>query len=288
MACRTKPAGACVELPASRRRMYGTLLDTKMAPSSMRNASTAESPASLSAFETPLGPPARPTKGLVSDGTQLARAQPVSNGVRSTSSAWQLTERRTQVCATVDRSRWTAQAEERGLVYCEDGHCVLVPTVCRNVSRIERLESQRTAAPAPSAAGADLAHIDPPIDISPGAGSAAGPGLRWVDLAAPSASPPAAQQAAAAGPAAPQPLLTQPDDPMSPYLPPAYSEPRVFVTLPAVVPAVPELPTWLLLAGGVGLNLQAADTARIEAHLAAGRGLLVRTEADQPLATVPA
>lgn len=41
-----------------------------------------------------------------------------------------------QRCATVDRSRWTAQAEERGLVYCEDGHCVLVPTVCRNVSRI--------------------------------------------------------------------------------------------------------------------------------------------------------
>ncbi len=41
-----------------------------------------------------------------------------------------------QRCATVDRSRWTAQAEERGLVYCEGGHCVLVPTVCRNVSRI--------------------------------------------------------------------------------------------------------------------------------------------------------
>jgi hypothetical protein len=43
------------------------------------------------------------------------------------------------VCRTVTRVKWTAQMQERGLVYCEDGQCILVPTVCRNVSRIRRL-----------------------------------------------------------------------------------------------------------------------------------------------------
>lgn len=43
-----------------------------------------------------------------------------------------------RVCHTVSRSAWTAHTQERGLVYCEGDHCVLVPTVCRNVSRITR------------------------------------------------------------------------------------------------------------------------------------------------------
>ena len=81
-----------------------------------------------------------------------------------------------QVCGTVTRERWTQQMRERGLVYCEDGECILVPTVCRNVSRIKRLRT----APTPQPAG------DEPIDISPSAGgwgappdhAATGPGLR--------------------------------------------------------------------------------------------------------------
>jgi len=44
------------------------------------------------------------------------------------------------VCRTVTRAKWVATTQERGLVYCEDGECILVPTVCRNVSRIRRLE----------------------------------------------------------------------------------------------------------------------------------------------------
>jgi hypothetical protein len=51
-----------------------------------------------------------------------------------------------RVCRQVSRAGWTAQMHERGLVYCEAGHCILVPTVCRNVSRIERLPSAVTAA----------------------------------------------------------------------------------------------------------------------------------------------
>ncbi len=51
------------------------------------------------------------------------------------------------VCRTVTRAKWTATTQERGLVYCEDGQCILVPTVCRNVSRITRKESPRAVAP---------------------------------------------------------------------------------------------------------------------------------------------
>jgi len=52
------------------------------------------------------------------------------------------------VCRTVTRSKWTATTQERGLVYCEDGQCILVPTVCRNVSRIRRLNKPAAIAPA--------------------------------------------------------------------------------------------------------------------------------------------
>ena len=55
------------------------------------------------------------------------------------------------VCRTVTRSKWTATTQERGLVYCEDGQCILVPTVCRNVSRIRRLDKPSAVAPAHAA-----------------------------------------------------------------------------------------------------------------------------------------
>ena len=59
-----------------------------------------------------------------------------------------------RVCRQVSRAGWTAQMHERGLVYCEAGHCILVPTVCRNVSRIERLPSAVAAAQDDTMAGA--------------------------------------------------------------------------------------------------------------------------------------
>ena len=58
-----------------------------------------------------------------------------------------------QVCGTVNRVQWQADAQERGLVYCEADHCILVPTVCRNVSRITR-ESPAVAGASAGAAGA--------------------------------------------------------------------------------------------------------------------------------------
>ena len=45
-----------------------------------------------------------------------------------------------RLCHAVSRARWSETAQERGLVYCDSGQCILVPTVCRNVSRITRAE----------------------------------------------------------------------------------------------------------------------------------------------------
>jgi len=82
------------------------------------------------------------------------------------------------VCKTVSRKQWATQAEERGLVYCEGQQCILVPTVCRNVSRIKRKQS----AVAPARAGDDAAssrelELDPQAQLEmdpPGAGPLAG------------------------------------------------------------------------------------------------------------------
>jgi hypothetical protein len=65
-----------------------------------------------------------------------------------------------KVCREVTRQRWTDKTHERGLVYCESEHCILVPTVCRNVSRIDRgpslVAGDRLLAP-PGAAPTDVA-----------------------------------------------------------------------------------------------------------------------------------
>ena len=41
-----------------------------------------------------------------------------------------------RVCKNVTRAGWNDTMRERGLVYCVKGECILVPTICRNVSRI--------------------------------------------------------------------------------------------------------------------------------------------------------
>jgi hypothetical protein len=43
------------------------------------------------------------------------------------------------VCATVTRSKWAENHQEPAAVYCVDKHCILVPKICGNVSRISRL-----------------------------------------------------------------------------------------------------------------------------------------------------
>jgi hypothetical protein len=60
-----------------------------------------------------------------------------------------------QVCQTVTREKWSDNTVERGLVYCESGHCLIVPTVCRNVSRVTRgaINAAEAEAPAGRAGG---------------------------------------------------------------------------------------------------------------------------------------
>ena len=41
-----------------------------------------------------------------------------------------------KLCKEVDRSSWSPKAVERGLVFCEQKHCVILPTVCGNLSRL--------------------------------------------------------------------------------------------------------------------------------------------------------
>lgn len=44
-----------------------------------------------------------------------------------------------RVCNTVSRSKWTPNAKELGLVYCDGEYCLIVPTICNNVSRVTRV-----------------------------------------------------------------------------------------------------------------------------------------------------
>lgn len=59
---------------------------------------------------------------------------------------------------------WAAHDEEIGLVYCEAEHCLIVPTVCRNVSRIppkQRAEQRMRSLAVPDADQA----VAPPLGV---------------------------------------------------------------------------------------------------------------------------
>lgn len=95
-----------------------------------------------------------------------------------------------RVCRQVTRSAWSEGMQERGLVYCESGHCILVPTVCRNVSRVDRVRPTQVAsesvggpavaadpdaAPPPPVAAAKPEPDDPASFLDGLAPTAAGP-----------------------------------------------------------------------------------------------------------------
>jgi hypothetical protein len=150
-----------------------------------------------------------------------------------------------QVCGTVSRSGWSAQMQERALAYCEGTECILVPTVCRNVSRITRAqvahgraegeapeEVQVATAPAPVVFGLPLDgpafELDPepespvPLDVGTDSDGPSGP-LVVGTVGGPGG---------ASGPSGPGPS-------------------------PGIVAAVPEPETWgLLLAGMAALALR--------------------------------
>ncbi|NVM79902.1 hypothetical protein FHW83_005744 [Duganella sp. SG902] len=56
---------------------------------------------------------------------------------------------KSSVCATVTRDKWAESRIEPGAVYCVDQHCILVPRICGNVSRITRKAAAAATAAAP-------------------------------------------------------------------------------------------------------------------------------------------
>jgi len=44
------------------------------------------------------------------------------------------------VCNTITRSRWPENMVQKAAMYCEDKYCVIVPFICGNISRIERVD----------------------------------------------------------------------------------------------------------------------------------------------------
>lgn len=60
------------------------------------------------------------------------------------------------LCRTVSRSGWSVRRGESAKVFCVGQHCILVPKICGNVSRISRIEPEQQqaahhGAPPPSA-----------------------------------------------------------------------------------------------------------------------------------------
>lgn len=157
------------------------------------------------------------------------------------------------VCRTVTRTKWTPQTEERGLVYCEDSHCIIVPTVCRNVSRIKRLAARpvATSPVATMAAASSAQELDDPqaqLELDP---PSAGP---TTGVPAPNERGSFAQMVAEPGPApvlSPSTPLGTPTPSPAPggFIPP--SLPPGTVTETPQPPPVPEPGTWALLLSGL-------------------------------------
>lgn len=153
-----------------------------------------------------------------------------------------------RICKRITRDGWTPEMQERGLVYCEDGHCILVPTVCGNVSRISR----RPEAVLPAQAFGD----EPPVAPLPPAVLPEGSFEQLAGEALPPAEPlPGGAPMGRFYPLSPYgpggfilepPGRRPPGGPVPPVLPPPVLPP------PPVTP-VPEPGTWMLMAAGLGL-----------------------------------
>jgi hypothetical protein len=177
-----------------------------------------------------------------------------------------------RICAEVTRQSWRPDHEERGMAYCEDGHCIVVPLVCRNVSRIRRQPPQvMSGAPSSGqpthpltfdapAAGLQALPPSPENGVSP---------PRTPLAALPVAPKPSASPApptpvpplppAADSPAPPAPPLIEPEPSPAPL--PLPGMPPLLPLPPT--PAVPEPATCLLWGLGLLALRVAVSTRRI-------------------------
>jgi len=166
------------------------------------------------------------------------------------------------VCKTVSRTKWTQKYEERGLVYCEENQCILVPTVCRNVSRIQRLTPRASAPAAATNVASAAQEIDDPqgqLEMDPPAAGALGggaPGSERSSFAQLASGPNSGLDGS--GSATPGGITSgNPPAPAGPpvgpsgggvFVPPL--PPSVVVTTPEV-PAIPEPSTWAMFGAGL-------------------------------------
>lgn len=156
-----------------------------------------------------------------------------------------------RVCQQIVRSKWKPEHQERGLVYCEGEHCIIVPTVCRNVSRVtpvEPLEFETAAGPREEAPLEFETAAGPRNDLLAGQSfvqgadplQAAGPlGLTPPAAVVPEPSIAPLNFDTAAGPT--DPGIAPPTGPLNPFSP---------VTPPA---PIPEPSSWALMVLGMAL-----------------------------------
>ena len=179
-----------------------------------------------------------------------------------------------RVCRNVTRAGWSDQMQERGLVYCVQGQCILVPTVCRNVSRITQAPAAApaagaapggapvAAAPAPAApADAGVPLIDNPDALRGGSftGGAVPPAVASIpflpfDYVRTASNVPAPAGYIGGGGGGGGGGGLPPDQGSSIIVvPPTVIMPSLPPTNPGVLPAVPEPQTWAMLLAGLAL-----------------------------------
>ncbi len=155
-----------------------------------------------------------------------------------------------RICRQVTRTKWLSTAVERGLVYCEGEHCLIVPTVCRNVSRI----TADTPLDIETAAGRDP--IDPPSSANMLGGQRfvdeQGPlAMRRLQLEPPPGSP--------EEPPLPEVVTDAGNDPPpGPPPPDPFPDPRP----PPLPPPIPEPSTWIMMMAGLALVVGTARRRR--------------------------
>jgi hypothetical protein len=160
-----------------------------------------------------------------------------------------------RICRQVTRTKWLSTAVERGLVYCEGEHCLIVPTVCRNVSRVTAAD---TSPLNDDTAGGREDPIDPPSGANMLGGQRfddeQGPlAMRRLQLEPPPGSPelPPLADVTDAEP--------RPDPPPpSPPPPDPFPDPRP----PPLPPPIPEPSTWIMMMAGLALVVGTARRRR--------------------------
>ena len=161
-----------------------------------------------------------------------------------------------RICRQVTRTKWLSSAVERGLVYCEGEHCLIVPTVCRNVSRVTAADTSPLNDD--TAAGPREDPIDPP------SGANMLGGQRFVDEQGPLAMRRLQLEPPPGSPELP-PLADVTDaeprpDPPPPSPPPPdpFPDPRP----PPLPPPIPEPSTWIMMMAGLALVVGTARRRR--------------------------